>query len=98
MTPDHLQYFIGLMSGTSLDGVDGVLLEWRDSTPSGVSFEHDVSPSVSSGTRDPSLRDNPNYFPQGGFEPPQADPESAVLPLHNRGMPFGEKESTKGGG
>ena len=27
-----------------------------------------------------------NDFPQGGFEPPQADPESAVLPLHNRGM------------
>ena len=24
-------------------------------------------------------------IPQGGFEPPQADPESAVLPLHNRG-------------
>ena len=24
--------------------------------------------------------------PQGGFEPPQADPESAVLPLHNRGI------------
>lgn len=26
------------------------------------------------------------FFPQGGFEPPQAEPESAVLPLHNRGM------------
>ena len=24
-------------------------------------------------------------MPQGGFEPPQAEPESAVLPLHNRG-------------
>ena len=24
-------------------------------------------------------------IPQGGFEPPQAEPESAVLPLHNRG-------------
>ena len=24
--------------------------------------------------------------PQGGFEPPQAEPESAVLPLHNRGI------------
>ena len=51
VTPDHLQYFIGLMSGTSLDGVDGVLLEWRDSTPSGVSFEHDVSPFMLSGMR-----------------------------------------------
>ena len=28
------------------------------------------------------------YIPQGGFEPPQADPESAVLPLHNRGWRF----------
>ena len=25
------------------------------------------------------------HIPQGGFEPPQAEPESAVLPLHNRG-------------
>ena len=25
-------------------------------------------------------------IPQGGFEPPQTDPETAVLPLHNRGM------------
>ena len=24
--------------------------------------------------------------PQGGFEPPQSEPESEVLPLHNRGM------------
>ena len=24
--------------------------------------------------------------PQGGFEPPQTDPESVVLPLHNRGI------------
>jgi len=39
------------MSGTSLDGVDGVLLEWRDSAPSGVSVEHDVSPSLLSNTR-----------------------------------------------
>ena len=27
-----------------------------------------------------------DFIPQGGFEPPQADPESAVLPLHNRGL------------
>ena len=39
------------MSGTSLDGVDGVLLEWQDSAPSGVSVEHDVSPSLLSDTR-----------------------------------------------
>lgn len=25
-------------------------------------------------------------FPQGGLEPPQSEPESEVLPLHNRGM------------
>ena len=28
----------------------------------------------------------PFYFPQGGFEPPQSEPESEVLPLHNRGI------------
>ena len=39
------------MSGTSLDGVDGVLLEWREGYPSGVSVEHDVSPSLLSDTR-----------------------------------------------
>ena len=39
------------MSGTSLDGVDSVLLEWQDSAPSGVSVEHDVSPSLLSDTR-----------------------------------------------
>ncbi len=48
---EHLQYFIGLMSGTSLDGVDGVLLEWREGSPSGASVEHDMSPSLLSGTR-----------------------------------------------
>ena len=30
------------MSGTSLDGVDGVLLEWQESTPSGMAIEHDT--------------------------------------------------------
>ena len=30
------------MSGTSLDGVDGVLLEWQESTPSGMSIEQDT--------------------------------------------------------
>ena len=39
------------MSGTSLDGVDGVLLKWQDSAPSGVSVEHDVSSSLLSDTR-----------------------------------------------
>ena len=27
-----------------------------------------------------------HLVPQGGFEPPQSEPESEVLPLHNRGM------------
>jgi hypothetical protein len=27
-----------------------------------------------------------SVVPQGGFEPPQSEPESEVLPLHNRGM------------
>ena len=26
------------------------------------------------------------WVPQGGFEPPQSEPESEVLPLHNRGI------------
>ena len=51
MTQDHLQYYIGLMSGTSLDGVDGVLLQWQDGAPRSVSAEHDVSPSLLSDTR-----------------------------------------------
>jgi anhydro-N-acetylmuramic acid kinase len=46
-----LQYFIGLMSGTSLDGVDGVLLEWQDATLSGDFDQHTVSPSLLSNTR-----------------------------------------------
>jgi len=38
------------MSGTSLDGVDAVLLEWRDSAPIEISVEHDVSLSLLSNT------------------------------------------------
>ena len=33
-----------------------------------------------------SQTSSPAYIPQGGFEPPQWEPESQVLPLHNRGM------------
>ena len=33
-----------------------------------------------------SQTSSPAYIPQGGFEPPQSEPESEVLPLHNRGM------------
>jgi len=39
------------MSGTSLDGVDGVLLRWQDGALNGVLVEHDVSPSLLSDTR-----------------------------------------------
>ena len=34
-----------------------------------------------------------SLFPQGGFEPPRSEPESEVLPLHNRGMQCKEKLS-----
>jgi len=39
------------MSGTSLDGVDGVLLQWQDGAQNGVLVEHNVSPSLLSDTR-----------------------------------------------
>ena len=51
MTPDLLEYYIGLMSGTSLDGVDGVLLQWQEGAKNGVLVEHKVSPSLLSDTR-----------------------------------------------
>ena len=66
------------MSGTSLDGVDGVLLEWRDSTPSGVSFEHDVSPSVLSGTRQLKVL-------QHAFQPFDTEFRAELLSLNTPG-------------
>jgi len=51
VTPDILEYYIGLMSGTSLDGVDGVLLQWQEGAKNGVLVEHKVSPSLLSDTR-----------------------------------------------
>ena len=51
VTPDLLEYYIGLMSGTSLDGVDGVLLQWQEGAKNGVLVEHKVSPSLLSDTR-----------------------------------------------
>ena len=39
------------MSGTSLDGVDGVLLQWQEGAKNGVLVEHKVSPSLLSDTR-----------------------------------------------
>ena len=39
------------MSGTSLDGVDGVVLEWQEATLSKDMVQHDASPSLLSNTR-----------------------------------------------
>lgn len=36
--------------------------------------------------RKKELTFEPALVPQGGFEPPRSEPESEVLPLHNRGM------------
>ena len=66
------------MSGTSLDGVDGVLLEWRDRTPSGVSVQHVVSPSVLSGTRQLKVL-------QHAFQPFDAEFRAELLSLNTPG-------------
>ena len=66
------------MSGTSLDGVDGVLLEWRDSAPSGVSVQHDVSPSVLSDTRQLKVL-------QHVFQPFDAEFRAELLSLNTPG-------------
>jgi anhydro-N-acetylmuramic acid kinase len=78
VTQDHLQYYIGLMSGTSLDGVDGVLLQWQDSAPSGVSAEHDGSPSVLSDTRQLKVL-------QHAFQPFDAEFRAELLSLNTPG-------------
>ena len=66
------------MSGTSLDGVDGVLLEWQDSAPSGVSVEHDVSPSLLSDTRQLKVM-------QHAFQPFDAEFRAELLSLNTPG-------------
>jgi anhydro-N-acetylmuramic acid kinase len=78
VTQDHLQYFIGLMSGTSLDGVDGVLLEWQDGAPSGVSIQHDLSPSLLSDTRQLKVL-------QHVFQPFDAEFRAELLSLNTPG-------------
>jgi anhydro-N-acetylmuramic acid kinase len=78
VTQDHLQYYIGLMSGTSLDGVDGVLLQWQDSAPSGVSVEHDGSLSVLSDTRQLKVL-------QHAFQPFDAEFRAELLSLNTPG-------------
>ena len=78
MTQDHFQYFIGLMSGTSLDGVDGVLLQWQDGALSGVSVEHNVSPSLLSDTRQLKVM-------QHAFQPFDAEFRAELLSLNTSG-------------
>ncbi len=77
MNQEHLQYFIGLMSGTSLDGVDGVLLQWQGAQ-NGVSVEHDVSPSVLSDTRQLKVL-------QHVFQPFDAEFRAELLSLNTSG-------------
>ena len=78
MNQDDLQYYIGLMSGTSLDGVDGVLLQWQDGAPRGVSAEHDVSPSLLSDTRQLKVL-------QHVFQPFDAEFRAELLSLNTPG-------------
>ncbi|MSP36286.1 MAG: anhydro-N-acetylmuramic acid kinase [Limnohabitans sp.] len=66
------------MSGTSLDGVDGVLLQWQDGAPRGVSVEHNVSPSVLSDTRQLKVM-------QHAFEPFDAEFRAELLSLNTPG-------------
>ena len=66
------------MSGTSLDGVDGVLLQWQDSAPSGVSVEHDGSLSVLSDTRQLKVL-------QHAFQPFDAEFRAELLSLNTPG-------------
>jgi len=66
------------MSGTSLDGVDGVLLEWRDSAPIENSVEHDVSLSLLSNT--PHLK-----VLMHAFQPFDAEFRTELLSLNTPG-------------
>ena len=66
------------MSGTSLDGVDGVLLQWQDSAQSGVSAEHDGSPSVLSDTRQLKVL-------QHAFQPFDVEFRAELLSLNTPG-------------
>ena len=66
------------MSGTSLDGVDGVLLQWQDGAPRGVSVEHNVSPSVFSDTRHLKVL-------QHAFQPFDAEFRAELLSLNTSG-------------
>ena len=75
---DHLQYYIGLMSGTSLDGVDGVLLQWQDGASRGVSVEHKVSPFLLSDTRQLKVL-------QHVFQPFDAEFRAELLSLNTPG-------------
>ncbi|MFM1949208.1 MAG: Anhydro-N-acetylmuramic acid kinase [Pseudomonadota bacterium] len=78
MTQAHLQYFVGLMSGTSLDGVDGVLLQWQIKPQVGNGMGHEESPALLFGT--PGLQ-----VLQHVFQPFDAEFRTELLSLNTPG-------------
>lgn len=73
-----MQYFIGLMSGTSLDGVDGVLLQWQSKPQEMNSVGQDSSPLLKFNT--PSLK-----VLQHVFQPFDAEFRAELLSLNTPG-------------
>jgi anhydro-N-acetylmuramic acid kinase len=78
VTQAHLQYFVGLMSGTSLDGVDGVLLQWQIKPQVGNGMGHEESPALLFGT--PGLQ-----VLQHVFQPFDAEFRTELLSLNTPG-------------
>lgn len=78
MTQAHLQYFVGLMSGTSLDGVDGVLLQWQIKPQVGNGMGHEGSPALLFST--PGLQ-----VLQHVFQPFDAEFRTELLSLNTPG-------------
>lgn len=78
MTQAHLQYFVGLMSGTSLDGVDGVLLQWQIKPQVGNGMGHEESPALLFST--PGLQ-----VLQHVFQPFDAEFRTELLSLNTPG-------------
>lgn len=73
-----MQYVIGLMSGTSLDGVDGVLLQWQSKPQEMNSVGQDSSPLLKFNT--PSLK-----VLQHVFQPFDAEFRAELLSLNTPG-------------
>jgi anhydro-N-acetylmuramic acid kinase len=74
----HMQFFIGLMSGTSLDGIDGVLLQWQSKPHVVNSLGQGQSPVLRVNT--PSL----NVL-QHVFQPFDAEFRAELLSLNTPG-------------